>query len=351
MGMFHSYLCPSLRSMSQVPEKISVIVPFYNAVMTLDRAIQSIHLQDLDHFECLLVDNNSTDGSREIADGWVKRDPRFKVLSESRQGVMFASNRGALESKGEYLARMDADDVALPGRLRLQSEFLNEHLDYGAVAGRVLHVGDPKSTEGFRRFVEWSNSLCSYEEIFHRRFIEAPIVNPTAMWRRSTMQQHGMYLAGSFPEDYEMWLRWLDQGVKIAKLREVVLEWHDSEKRLTRTDPIYSDRSFYEIKSKYLASYLGKINPFHPEVAIWGASRISRRRARILEQYGINISTYIDTKTGRQIEKDVIYYEDLPQARELFILTYIRQMDNRGRIQSFLEERGYVEGKDYLLVS
>ena len=165
------------------------------------------------------------------------------------------------------------------------------------------------------------------------------------------MDMHGMYQAGDFPEDYEMWLRWLDRGVKIAKLEEVVLEWHDSKHRLTRTDPIYSDQSFYRIKSLYLAKYLSEINPFHPKVAVWGASRISRRRARLLEEHGISISPYIDTKKGRQIEKDVIYFEDLPKAGTLFILTYIRQMDNRERIQAFLEERGYVEGFDYLLVS
>jgi glycosyltransferase involved in cell wall biosynthesis len=336
---------------SSAPLKVSVILPFYNAEGTLDRAIRSIVEQELVVFECIMVDNNSTDGSRQIASDWAKSDSRFKLIREPRQGVMFASNRGAKEAMGMYLARMDADDVSFQERLRLQSEFLDKNPDYGAVAGRVQHVGDPQYTEGFRRFVEWSNSLCSYEEIYHRRFIEAPIVNPTAMWRRSAMEKHGLYKAGPFPEDYEMWLRWLDQGVKIAKLEEVILEWHDSKHRLTRTDPIYSDRSFYGIKSLYLAKYLSKINPFHPKVAVWGASRISRRRARILEQHDISISTYIDTKKGRQIEKDVTYFEELLKAGEMFILTYIRQMDNREKIQAFLEERGYVEGKDYLLVS
>jgi cell division inhibitor SulA len=71
----------------------------------------------------------------------------------------------------------------------------------------------------------------------------------------------------------------------------------------------------------------------------------------MVEQHGISITTSIDTKKRRQIERDVIYYEELPKAGALFILTYIRQMDNRERIQAFLEERGYAEGKDYLLVS
>jgi glycosyltransferase involved in cell wall biosynthesis len=337
--------------MSSTHPKVSVVLPFYNAEKTLNRAVESIYHQEFEDFECLLVDNNSSDRSGEIAREWIKKDNRFKLLNESRQGVMFASNRGAAESRGAYVARMDADDWAYPERLNLQVEFLDHHSEYGAVAGRVRHVGEPQQTEGFRRFVDWSNSLTSYEEISSRRFIEAPIVNPTAMWRRETMNTHGMYLRGDFPEDYEMWLRWLDQGVKISKLPEIVLDWHDSKERLTRTDPIYSDRSFYEIKSKYLARWLEQHNPFFPDVAIWGASRISRRRARLLEPHGVRISTYIDTKSSRQIEKEVIYYKELPEAGTFFILTYIRQMNNREKIQSFLEDRGYVEGESYLLVS
>ena len=331
--------------------KVSVVLPFFNASKTLTKALLSIANQNYTDFECIMVDNNSSDGSREIAKEFERKDPRFRLVEEERQGVMFASNRGCEHARGIYIARMDADDVARPARLRLQSEFLDSHPDYGAVAGLVEHVGDPETTGGFRRFVEWSNSVTSYKDIYNRRFIEAPIVNPTAMWRRETMEQHGLYLSGDFPEDYEMWLRWLDQGVKMAKVPEVVLDWHDSDGRLTRTHPIYSDRAFYDIKSKYLAKWLGENNPFHPRVTIWGASRISRRRAKILELQGVRIDTYIDTKKSRQLDRDLIYYEDLPEAGSMFILTYIRQMDNRVKIQAFLEERRYSEGKDYLLIS
>jgi glycosyltransferase involved in cell wall biosynthesis len=331
--------------------KVSVILPFYNASHTLNEALQSIAEQRCEDYECIMVNNNSSDGSYEIARRWESHDPRFKLVEEKRQGVMFASNRGCAVASGAYIARMDADDVARPSRLKKQADFLDSHPDYGAVAGLVEHVGDPETTGGFRRFVEWSNSLVSYEDIYRRRFIEAPIVNPTAMWRRETMDRHGLYRAGDFPEDYEMWLRWLDRGVKIAKVPEVVLKWKDSPGRLTRTHPIYSDKAFYRIKSHYLARWLEENNPYYPQVAIWGASRISRRRASILQDAGIRIETYIDTKKSRQLDRAVIYYEDLPYSGSMFILTYIRQMDNREKIQAFLEERGYAEGKDYLLVS
>ena len=331
--------------------KVSVVIPFYNAEKTLSRAIESIAQQEFEDFECILVDNNSTDASAEVAGSWQREDQRFRLAEEPEQGVMFASNRGCELARGHYLARMDADDRALPHRLRLQSEFLDHYPEYGAVAGLVKHMGDPETTGGFGRFVEWSNSVVTHEEIFNRRFIEAPIVNPTAMWRREAMDRYGLYRTGDFPEDYEMWLRWLDQGVKIAKIPDVVLEWHDSDGRLTRTHPMYSDRAFYKIKSEYLAKWLSAKNPFHPEVWVWGASRISRRRARILEQLGIRIGRYIDTKKSRQLDREVIYYDDLPESGKGFILTYIRQMDNREKIQEFLENKGYREGKDYLLVS
>jgi len=331
--------------------KISVILPFYNAERTLERAIESILQQDFKDFELILIDNNSSDSSRELAEKWQDVDSRIKVIEESKQGVMFASNKGTEEANGEYISRMDADDWAYPDKLGKQAHFLDQNPEFGAVAALVEHISHSENTEGFSRYVEWSNSVQTYEEIYNRRFIESPIVNPSAMWRRSLGEKYGLYKAGDFPEDYEMWLRWLDHGVKIMKIPAPLLKWYDSDTRLTRTDKIYSDAAFYRIKSEYLAKWLQENNPYHPYVSIWGASRISRRRARLLEPYDVKFRYFIDTKKSRQIGKEIIFYEDLPPAGEMFILTYIRQMNNRGRIMEFLEGRGYIEGKDYLVVS
>jgi len=336
--------------MSSKP-KISVILPFFNAEETLERAILSILEQDINDLELILINNNSTDHSGKIAENWGIFDKRIRLIKEARQGVMYASNKGAEIAQGEYVSRMDSDDWAYPDKLRKQADFLDSNPGYGAVAGLVEHVSHSDNTAGFTRYVEWSNSLQSHEEIYNRRFIESPIINPSAMWRRVVGEQYGLYRAGDFPEDYEMWLRWLDAGVKIMKIPHVVLKWYDSDSRLTRTNQIYSDAAFYSIKSEYLAKWLTQYNPFHPKVSIWGASRISRRRARLLEKYGIQFQSYIDTKKSRQLDGKVIYYEDLPPTGEMFVLTYIKQMNNRGRIMAFLEERGYIEGKDYLVVS
>jgi glycosyltransferase involved in cell wall biosynthesis len=331
--------------------KISVILPFRNAEGTLGRAINSIVQQEEEDFELILVDNHSSDQSLSLARKWVEDDSRLRLVREPIKGVVFASNRGAEEARGKYIARMDADDEATPERLLVQSAYLASHPGTDVVAGQVEHVPHSGETGGLSRFVEWSNAICSSTEIYHNRFIELPVVNPTLMWRREVGERHGLYRAGRFPEDYEMILRWLEAGVKIEKIPRTVLRWYDSETRLTRTHPAYSEKAFYGVKSRYLAAWLQKNNPFHPDVAVWGASRISRRRARLLEPYGIMFSHYIDTKKSRQLGKQIIYYADLPSAGELFVLSYIRQMDNRDRIREFLIARGYREGKDFLMVS
>ena len=330
---------------------VSVILPFFNADLTLERAIESIAAQSLQHFECILINNNSTDKSVEIANRQIGKDNRFSLIHEKTQGVMFASNTGSKLARGKYIARMDADDYAYTNRLKLQAGFLDANPDYGAVAGLVKHISHSENTKGFARYVEWVNSVRTYREILNSQFIESPIPNPSAMWRREVAVKYGMYKYGDFPEDYEMWLRWLSQGVKIKKLDETVLNWHDSDTRLTRTQPIYSDAAFYRIKTKYLANWLEKNNPFHPRIAVWGASRISRRRARLLKQYGIEIECYIDITRNRQLDQEVVYYSEIPPPDKIFILTYIKQINARDEIQDFLHSRGFQEGLNYLLVS
>ena len=331
--------------------RVSIILPFYNAENTLDRAIESIANQSYQNFECIFINNNSTDGSLIIAEEWRAKDTRFKLIHESRQGVVFASNAGSRIACGEYIARMDADDYSFPKRVELQLDFLNNNSEYGAVSGQVEYISEMDKTQGFARYVDWVNSVKSYKEILNNRFIESPIINPTAMWRRGVAEKWGMYKNGNFPEDYELWLRWLSKGVKIMKLDETFIKWYDSPKRLTRTHPIYSNEAFFRIKTQYLADWLKKNNPHYPKVAIWGASRISRKYISFLKEQAIEIDFVIDIKKSRQRNKQVTYYEDIPSSKEVFVLVYMKHLSIRNQIQDFLHSKGFVLGLNYLLVS
>lgn len=331
--------------------EITVIIPFFNAENTLDRAVQSIESQTFRNFECIIVNNNSTDGSRLRAVKWQDRDPRIKLMEESKQGVVFAFKKGAENACGKYIARMDADDWAHPRRLDLQYEYLELNPEVEVVSGLVYHKSISGRRDGLKNYADWTNNVRTYKEICVNRFVDSPIVNPTAMWRKETGENFGLYRNGDFPEDYEMWLRWLEQGVRIEKIPQIVLEWYDSDSRLTRTHPSYSDDAFYRIKTFYLSNWLEKNNPFHPNVAIWGASKISRKRAKMLENYGIIIDNFIDIKETRQIDSNLLFYKDIPFPGEMFILVYVRQWEAKRKIKQYMEYLGYREGENYLFVA
>lgn len=330
---------------------VSVILPFYNAEATIERAIKSISKQTFELFECLLVDNNSVDKSSLIAEKITMSDPRFKLVKEDKQGVVYASNKGSSVAKGKYIARMDADDEAHPQRLEMQVSFLEKNSQFDAVAARAEYIPHQQNTQGFQKYVEWSNGLLSYDEIFLNRFVEMPVINPTMMWRASSSKRFGLYQEGNFPEDYELWLRWLDKGAKIAKLPDFLIKWYDSDGRLTRASPDYSPGAFYRIKALYLSQWLERNNPFHPEILVWGASRLSRKRAEMLEEHGVKIKTFIDINTSRQTGRKVIHYTETPSPSTAFIVTYITHLDVRERIRKFLHEQGYKEGERFLVAS
>jgi glycosyltransferase involved in cell wall biosynthesis len=116
---------------ASLPPKVSVVLPYFNAEKTLNRAIKSITNQSFTDFELLLINNNSTDNSYSIATQFAKQDPRIKLIDEARQGVSFAANAGNREARGQYIARMDADDFSHRSRLEKQVYFLDNHPQIG----------------------------------------------------------------------------------------------------------------------------------------------------------------------------------------------------------------------------
>ncbi|HPR61185.1 MAG TPA: glycosyltransferase family 2 protein [Prolixibacteraceae bacterium] len=329
--------------------KVSVVIPFFNAEKTLARAVESILNQTFTDFELLLVNNNSTDNSAKIASHCAVIDKRVVLLNEQRKGVAFAANTGNSAAQGQYIARMDADDVSLPQRLEKQVALLDRKPEVGVVSCLVRHVGHHGNTQGIQRYVDWVNTMVSHNQIEVNRFVEMPLINPTTMFRRQLIDDFGGFVQGDFPEDYELWLRWMGKGVKIEKVEEVLFEWFDSDTRLTRSDKRYSQEAFYRTKSKYLAELMNHQKP--GSVWVWGAGRLSRKRVAMLQLQGVEIDGYIDVK-DREIENSVcVAYTNFNWNASSFILSYVANHGAREKIRSFLNSKGKIEGFDFLLVA
>ncbi len=331
-----------------MPPTVSVLLPFQNASTTLDAAIASMAAQAFVHWELLLIDNSSTDESPAIARSWCDRDTRILLLHEPRTGIAHALNAGLARAKGIYIARMDADDISHPERLAKQVAYLDAHPEIGVLGTRTTFATTVRQSHGMRSFVDWQNSILSPDEHYVKRFVDAPLAHPTVMFRRELVTAYGGYNSGALPEDHELWLRWMDAGVRFAKLPEKLLTWNDHAQRLSRTHTNYSVDAFFTTKVKWLAKWLKRDLNGRP-VIIAGTSKLCRDRALLLEAEGIRIHAFTDVNPRVMRGHPFIPHTALPPAGEAFIVSFISQRGTGDRIATFLTSRGLVEGTDFIL--
>lgn len=333
---------------------ISVLLPVRNAASTLPVALESLFAQTVADFEIVAVDDGSDDNGETLAvlASMAAKNTRLRVLPRAHAGIAAALNTGLGAARGDLIARMDADDVCHPRRLEAQAAFLAARPDIGLVSCLAAFGGDPVRARGYKTHLDWANSLRDPLALRLGIFRESPLPHPTVMFRAHLPARFGGYRQGDFPEDYELWLRWLDAGVRMAKVPETLLTWNDPPQRLSRIDPRYDPKAFHRIKAAYLARHLARINPHHPEIIVAGAGRITRRRAEHLLAHGVVITAWLDIdprKVGAVVAgRPVLPLADVPPPGDCFVVPYVASRGATDVLSAFLEERGFRLGRSYL---
>ena len=336
------------------PTRVSVVLPVRNAASVLPAALHSIRHQTEPNWELIVIDDGSTDDTKQILATSAARDSRVRVFTTAPTGIVAALNLGLAQAWAPLIARMDADDISHPQRLEKQCEYLDLHPETGLVSCLVEFRAEGTSTGGYERHVTWLNSVVSPAEIRRQRFIESPLAHPSVMFRQSMVAKYGDYHEGDFPEDYELWLRWLDAGVVMAKIPDTLLTWSDRPGRLSRTDSRYSVEAFYRIKARYLANHLRRVSKGRP-VWIWGAGRVTRRRAEWLLREGVDGAGWIDIDPHKMGKTHAGLPVCPPQtllsspSPRPFVLAYVGSWDARETIAGWLNRNGFTEEQDYLL--
>ena len=333
---------------------VSIILPYRNASKTIFRCIDSIRLQTLQTWELLAINDQSTDTTEKKIRSVVNDDARVKHYSTSKPGIVSALNLGVERANSDLLARMDSDDVMHPLRLEKQVEFLRRHPDVGVIAAKVCYRINPGQPfgEGFEQYVKWSNSVLEEHEISLYRFEESPIVHPSVVFRKMLFKSYGGYRDGAFPEDYELWLRWQSRGVRICKLKEVLLDWYDGKNRASRIETRYSKTSFQRAKAKYLKAWLEEQQHHKKKLICWGAGKVAKAQIRILIENNILIEGIYEVDPRKISNKflgipiwDVKEF-NLQSTEFMLVLTGSRNA--KDKIKHFLELKNLVYGKHYL---
>jgi glycosyltransferase involved in cell wall biosynthesis len=227
-------------------------MPVLNAMPFLNEAVDSVLAQSFGAFEFIIVDDGSSDGSLEVLHEYARRDARVRVLQNPVNiGVAQTLNRGLAECRGEYVARMDADDVALPERFAKQVEFMDSRPDVGVSGTWFTAFG---GTEETYRHPQDGEDI----KIWHL-LRDSAICHPTAFMRRALLQRTGIrYPDGNFPaQDLWLWIR-LGFVSTLANIPEALLRYRIHPRQISGLKRIAQSKKAAEAQLFFASSILGR---------------------------------------------------------------------------------------------
>lgn len=232
-----------------VNPKVSVVMSIYERSDFMNDSIKSILQQTYDNYEFLIVLEKS-DSQQKIKEQIEEtfKDKRIRIIcNETKLGFAASLNVGLDAAKGEYIARMDDDDISMPERFAKEVEFLDSHQD-------ITIVGT------YMKMFMNSNEECTVpldeEELLVRSLTETPLYHPTVMMRKEEMFKQGLkYDENCLTEDYELWCRAM-HCVKIANIPEILLYYRASGQNATVTKAEQVLNSHVRIVQRNFKEYL-----------------------------------------------------------------------------------------------
>lgn len=264
--------------MDKIIPKVSIIMPVYNGDKFLRAAIDSILNQSFKEFEFLIIDDGSTDTTKDIIASY--KDRRIRPIENIENiGLIATLNKGIYLAKGEFVARMDADDVSLPTRLEKQVDFISDHPDIG-VLGTGFQLIDSKGENyglpiGFptdHDFLKWSLNFYS------------PIVHPSVMMNKAIIREIGGYSSlYVHAEDYDLWIK-ASKVTRISNLEDKLLLLRKHDNNITKTYLGEHKQNAVKICHSMISDRLNENIPIKVIENLWGtkcpsvkdASEVSR---------------------------------------------------------------------------
>jgi glycosyltransferase involved in cell wall biosynthesis len=235
---------------------VSVIMSVHNGERWLREAIDSIIRQTLINWEFIIIDDASGEEARRILESYFI-DPRVKVIHKDRQqGLTKNLNLAIDHSTGEFIARMDADDISNPDRLAKQVAFLQKNPSVDAVGSFVSLIDE----EGKAMRTLWADDrkASSYPVIAAMLPSRNCLAHPSVMIRAIVLKQYRYNESHTQSQDWDLWLRMINDGKSIEKIQESLLQYRVHDSSVTSTS---NKKSAYRKKHEFYQRYLADSKP------------------------------------------------------------------------------------------
>lgn len=231
--------------MSEKNPLVSFLIPIYNAEQYLTESLISHLYQSYENIEFILVNDGSTDSSREILEEFAKNDSRIKIVNKKNGGIVSALNEGLSVSTGEFIARADADDISFIHRIEKQVAAIKNN-DKVVLVASSFEVIDEDSEYMYREIMPTRDI-----DIKRALYLRNIIAHGSTLMRASTLKKLGGYSADCGPtEDYELWTRLAAEGGFIG-IEEPLYRWRQNRNGITFTQNTSMQKFTETIKERY----------------------------------------------------------------------------------------------------
>lgn len=223
-------------------------MPVYNAGQYLKEAINSILYQTLKEFELIIVDDGSTDNSVQLIQQFATYENRIKIISREHRGIVNSLNEALQFSQGRYIARMDADDIALPDRLEKQFTFLQNNPSYGVVGSWVQLFGEKNDIWHHRQFDNFIKNMLFYKT---SGFSHSAVMLRKKVYDQFTYQNNAPHL-----EDVDLFMRIArESNWMLYNLPEVLLQYRVTQSQISHLYKQAQEENYIRLISQHIASY------------------------------------------------------------------------------------------------
>jgi glycosyltransferase involved in cell wall biosynthesis len=330
---------------------VSILLPAFNAAKTLDACLRSIRRQVATGWECVVVDDGSTDDTLSRANRFARHDGRFRVVAFPHRGLVKALNAGLEHCRGAYIARLDADDLMHSERLRQQIDLMERRRELAAAGCHVRIFPRAGLGPGTLAYERWLNGMDSAERVRRDAFVECPVCHPTMIIRSKIMRELG-YRDLGWPEDYDLILRLIVDGKPVGMLPRRRLLWRHGPERLSHSNEAYSRERFNACKAAFLSrSFLAGRKGF----MLWGYGHTGKAMCATLRAHGKRPSHIVELHPGRLGNRingaEVVPPSRLRELPRRPLLVSVAGARPRNEIRKWLTGAGFVELRDYVCVA
>lgn len=291
--------------------RVSILIPFKNTVHFLSECLESILEQTYSNWEVLAVKDHSEDGSLNLLNLYAERDSRIKVFNNDGHGIITALRTAYKNSSGDFVTRMDSDDIMKPNRLEVMVKSLIENGKGHIAIGKVKYFSERGISNGYERYEAWLNELTEIGENYNEIYKECVIPSPCWMTYKKDLDISGAFKQDRYPEDYDLAFRFYEKRLKVIPCDEILHLWRDYDSRTSRTSEHYAQNYFLEIKLHYfLRLDYDKNRP----LVLWGAGFKGKTIAKSLLENEIDFIWLCNNpqKIGKNIYgKKLVHFKTL----------------------------------------